>query len=77
MSPNKQSIKAQIVAALTHPEAEAGLYFDNLCHPHEEDERPDVSGTELEVLDALKELINEGKVVTDDSGDDIVFMLKS
>ena len=76
MSSNKLSIKEQIVAALGHPEAEAGLYFDNLCHPHEEDERPEVLGTELEVLDALKDLITEGKVVTDDSGEDVVFMLK-
>lgn len=71
-----KTIKAQILAALSHPEAEEGLYFDNLFSLHEEDERTAVSGDQVEILDAITELIREGKVIADESGKDVVFLLK-
>lgn len=69
------SIKAQIMSALSHPEAQEGLYFRNLYHHHEEDERECVQGDEVEILDALRELMSEGKVVMDDSGKEVIFAL--
>ena len=45
-------IKAQILQALAHPEAEEGLYFRNFVHLHEEDEREAVEGDE-EVIQRL------------------------
>lgn len=68
-------IKDQILAALSHPEAEEGLYFRNLSHLHEEDERPAVEGDEIDILDALKELIGEGRVQMTDEGKEAIFML--
>ena len=56
------SIKGQIINALQHPEAEEGLYFHNLFHLHEEDERPAVIAPQEDILEALKELMNEGKI---------------
>jgi hypothetical protein len=69
------SIKSQIIAALSHPEADDGLYFNNLRSVFEEEERPVVTGEELDVLDALRELIDQGDVITDDSGPEVVFFL--
>jgi hypothetical protein len=71
MSSKQELIKQEIISALTHPEAEDGLYFSNLYVLHEEDERPAVSGSELEILDALKDLIREGRVLTDDSDEEV------
>ena len=70
-------IKEEILAALQHPEAEEGLYFHNLRYVFEEEERPVVSGHELDVLEALRQLVVDGQVVTDESGDEVVFFLKS
>ncbi len=70
-------IKKQIITALSHPEAENGLYLNNLIAVHEDEERIQVEGSEIEVLDALKELISEGSVETDESGEQIVFYLSS
>jgi hypothetical protein len=75
---NKHSkIKTEIIEALTHPEAEEGLYFRNLMHLHEEDERNVVSGNEDEILFALKELIDEGKVKVIDQEEDLIFSLSN
>jgi hypothetical protein len=68
-------VREQVITALQHPEAEEGLYLDNFYHLHEEDERARVTATELEILDALKALISEGKVSTDDSGEAVIFKL--
>lgn len=73
MTRKLDTVKEQILRALQHPEAEEGLYFDNLCVEHEEDERPMVSGTQEEILDGLKELIAEGKVTTDETGEEVIF----
>lgn len=77
MSDNRTTIKAQIIEALRHPEAEEGLYFDNFSQLHEEDERAPVIGEDLEILDALRELIEEGKVTTDESAKEVIFFLKN
>ncbi|MCB0319392.1 MAG: hypothetical protein KDD60_00620 [Bdellovibrionales bacterium] len=68
-------IKNDILSALSHPEASDGLYLENLQVVHEEEERAPVRGNQLEILEALKELIHEGKVRTDDSGEKVIFLL--
>ncbi len=72
-----EDVRTQVLSALQHPEAEEGLYLENFHHLHEEDERKPVVGSELEILDALKELIAEGKVKADESGEAVVFRLVS
>ena len=73
MDQKKDLIKQQILAALTHPEAEEGLYFRNFTVMHEEDERPMVEGDQLEILEALRELIEESRVRVDETGKEVVF----
>lgn len=75
MSADKSFVKSQIVAALEHPEAEEGLYFRNFFHLHEEDERPAVIADQIDVLDALKELIAEGRVLMEEADEEAVFRL--
>ena len=70
-----EQIKQDILTALAHDEAEDGLYLNNLRVVHEEESRPPVRGSELEVLDALKELIADEKIRTDDSGEKVIFFL--
>ena len=72
---NKDATKEDILKALSHPEASDGLYLENLQIVHEEEERIPVRGTQLEILDGLKELIDEGKVKTDESGEKVIFSL--
>jgi len=74
---NLRDIKDEILSALTHPEAEEGLYFRNFTLLHEEDERPRVNGDQIEILDALHELMAEGKVKMSDSGDEAIFSLNN
>ncbi len=76
MSKDINSIKSDILAALSHPEAEEGLYLNNLQVVHEEESREPVRGTQLEILDALKELIGEGKVGTREDSKEVIFYLK-
>lgn len=70
-----ERVKSQILAALKHPEAQDGLFFRNFQALHEEDERPAVEGPQVDVLDALKELIDEGKVRVDDTHKELIFYL--
>jgi hypothetical protein len=74
---SQPNIESQILAALKHPEGEEGLYLDNFYYLHEEDERPRVEGSEFEILESLKSLINAGKVIADDSGEAVIFRLRS
>jgi hypothetical protein len=69
-------IKNQIVQALSHPEAEDGLYFNNLIVVHEEEERPIVQGEEGEVRKVLENLILEGVVESSGTGESAIFRLK-
>ena len=71
----KNTIKSQIIAALSHPEADEGLYLRNLHCLHEEDERPEVNGEEVEIVEALNELVREGKVVIDENHSEIIFRI--
>jgi hypothetical protein len=75
MEDSTTDVRSQILSALSHPEAEEGLYFRNFYHLHEEDERPAVVADQLSILDALKDLIAEGSVKIDESGPEAVFML--
>lgn len=68
-------IKKEILQALKHPEAEDGLYFNNLIAVHEEEERTCVQGDDLQVLDALFELIQSGLIVTSQKDGNTVFHL--
>ena len=70
-------IKREILAALSHPEAEDGLYFNNLIIVHEEEERPIVRGEEGEVVEALRELVKAGTVETTGNGPETIYKLKS
>jgi hypothetical protein len=69
------TIRSQILSALSHSEAEEGLYFDNLVAVHEEEERNVVVGSQLEILDELKNLIDEGLVEVREEGEALIFSL--
>ena len=75
MGSAQDTIKMQIVAALSHTEAEDGLYFNNLIIVHEEEERPIVAGEDKDIKDALDGMVKEGSVVVDGSGDTAVYRL--
>lgn len=68
-----EAIKQQILAALSHPEADEGLFFTNLYYLHEEDERPQVEASEELILEAIKELLSEQKIRVDDSQEQLIF----
>jgi hypothetical protein len=70
---NNNSIRKQIIAALSHPEAEDGLYFNNLIVVHEEEERPIVEGEEGVIRGVLKEMIAEGVVSSSGEGAQEIF----
>ncbi len=77
MSSVTSSIRSQIILALRHEEAEDGLYFNNLIAVHEDEERPVVGGTQEEILAVLGDMIQEGEVIADDSGPEVIFRLGS
>lgn len=72
---NLREVKSQILTALAHPEAEEGLYFSNLYILHEEDERPRVDASPLDIGKAVDELVAEGKVTVDEAGPEMVVFL--
>lgn len=74
---NMAKIKNQIVQALSHSEAENGLYLDNLRVVHEDEERNPVEGSDIEVLDALKELLSEGIVQMNETSENVIFSLSN
>ena len=74
---NANSIRNQIIAALSHPEAEDGLYFNNLIVVHEEEERPIVEGNEQAIMAVLNEMVAEGLVRSSGSGSQQIFSLAS
>ena len=71
----KNHIRKDILKALAHPEASDGLYLENLEIVHEEEERDPVRGSQLEILDCLKQLIDEDLVKTDELGEKVIFIL--
>lgn len=70
-----ESIKAQIEAALSHPEAEDGLYFNNLIVVHEEEERPIVEGSEGDILRILESLVRSGRITVEGEGEQRIYHL--
>ena len=72
---NSTSVREQVLEALRHEEAEDGLYFRNFFHLHEVDERKPVVASERELMQALEDLVREGKVKVDESGEEPVFLL--
>ena len=72
---NKDAIRQQIIAALRHPEAEDGLYFNNLIVVHEEEERPIVEGDEGEIRAVLHAMIKDGVVTSSGEGAQEIFVL--
>lgn len=75
MTPKTPSIEEQIIAALAHVEGEEGLYFNNLVVVHEEEERPVVSGDDVEVRAALSRLLKSGSIVSSGSGETTIYRL--
>ena len=72
---NLSLIRQDILKALAHSEASEGLYLENLEIVHEEEERIPVRGTQLQILECLKELISEERVTVNDSGEKVIFLL--
>ncbi|MEZ4754834.1 MAG: hypothetical protein R3A13_11105 [Bdellovibrionota bacterium] len=68
-------VKTQIIEALRHPEADEGLFYRNFTLLHEEDERPPVVAEDIDILDALRELIREGRVEVLDGSEEPIFLL--
>ncbi len=75
MAKNLKDIKNTILKALSHQEAEDGLYFRNFFNMHEADERPSVNANKQDIIDALNELITEGKVKLGIFDDEIIFLI--
>jgi len=73
---NESTIKKEILAALSHPEAEDGLYFNNLIVVHEEEERPIVRGEEGQIKAALEGLLSAGAIEATGSGHETIYKLK-
>lgn len=63
------------MAALSHPEAEDGLYFNNLIVVHEEEERPIVEGDETVILQTLDDMVTEGTLSVSGEGAQRIYML--
>lgn len=57
-------VREQILAALSHPEAEDGLFLSNFKTLHEEDTRPAVEASDEDLMLALESLLMEGQVVS-------------
>jgi hypothetical protein len=72
---NDLTIRKQILAALSHPEAEDGLYLNNLIVVHEEEERPLVEGEEADVLRILNKMVADGDISATGEGSQRIFSL--
>lgn len=70
-----QTLRKQIIAALSHPEAEDGLYLNNLIVVHEEEERPLVEGDESVVSRVLEEMIADGEISVSGEGSQRIYSL--
>ena len=68
-------IQDAILTALKHDEAEDGLYFSNLFHLHEEDEREAVPGSPEDIERVLRVLVNDGIVTEEGSGDQAIYRI--
>jgi hypothetical protein len=77
MAKKPSATKAKILEVLAHPEASEGLYFRNFYQLHEEDERDVVPGSPEEILAAVYELVDEGKVRTGRDQDEMTFHIET
>jgi hypothetical protein len=77
MNDKLEQIKSDILSALSHVEAEDGLYLENLEVVHEAEERLPVRGSQQEILEALHALIQEGLVRTNEESGRVIFFLVS
>jgi len=68
-------IKQEIIAALSHVEAEDGLYLENLQAVSEEEDREPVSGSQEDILEVLRDLIQQGEITIDETGPKVIFHL--
>jgi hypothetical protein len=75
MTDTLRQIKKQIIEALQHPEAEDGLYLNNLLIVHEEEERPIVVGEEQDVIKALREMVASGEISVAGEGETAVYTI--
>lgn len=75
MSKNLKEIKETLIKALSHQEADDGLYFRNFFNMHEADERPVVNASQEEIILGLNELIKEGSVRLSSFDGDVIFLL--
>ena len=75
--PPVSKVRDSIVEALSHNEAEDGLYFRNFFLLHEEDQRPGVKASKKDLLVALNELLEDGVVKVDYDELEITFRLAS
>jgi len=64
-----------IINALSHGEAEDGLYFRNFFLLHEEDQRPGVKAATKDIVAAMNQLLEEGKVRIDYDDLEVTFKL--
>lgn len=74
-SPDSSQVKESIIKALSHSEAEDGLYFRNFFLLHEEDQRPSVKASPKDILEAMNQLLLEGRVRIDYDDLDVTFRL--
>lgn len=72
---SNHKIKDEILAALSHPEALDGLYFWNLGHVSEMDNRPAVEADDDDIYQALLELIRDEEVIMEYGDNEAVFRL--
>lgn len=71
----RETIREQILAALKHPEAEDGLYFNNLIVVHEEEERPIVEGAEADVQKVLDAMVEAGELTVVGEGSQKIYSI--
>lgn len=69
------SVEQSVLKALSHNEAEDGLYFRNFSHLHEEDKRPSVRASPKVLISALNKLLRAGKIELDFDELEITFRL--
>lgn len=72
---SNQKIKDEILSALSHPEAQDGLYFWNLGHVSEMDLRPRVRADDDDIYLALLELLRDEEVIMESGENEAVFRL--
>lgn len=76
-SETHDEVRQQILQALRHQEAEAGLFFRNFVIQHEADERPEVFADPNCIMVELESLVRDGIVHLEQQDTQVVFSLQS